>query len=62
MIDALDVKGAMISVDALNTQKETASKIVDPEVEYTLSLMKIDRLKLKRAMGESPSEPMKSSI
>ena len=38
MIDALDVKGAMISADALNTQKEIASKIVDAEADYTLAL------------------------
>jgi predicted transposase YbfD/YdcC len=38
MIDALDIKGAMISADALNTQKEIASKIVDAEADYTLAL------------------------
>ncbi len=38
MIDALDVKGAMISADALNTQKEIASKIIDAEADYTLAL------------------------
>ena len=38
MIDALDVKGAMISMDALNTQKEIAEKIIDANADYTLAL------------------------
>lgn len=38
MIDALDIKGAMISVDALNTQKEIAKKIIDAKADYTLAL------------------------
>ncbi|MBI1883564.1 MAG: ISAs1 family transposase [Chlamydiae bacterium] len=38
MIDALDVRGAMISVDALNTQKEITVKIVDAGADYTLAL------------------------
>ena len=38
MLDALDIKGAMISVDALNTQKEIASKIVDADANYTMAL------------------------
>jgi hypothetical protein len=31
-------KGAMISVDALNTQKEFAKKIIDAKAQYTLAL------------------------
>ena len=38
MIDALDVTGAMISVDALNTQREIAKKIIDAKADYTLAL------------------------
>lgn len=38
MLDALDIKGAMISVDALNTQKEIATQIVDAKADYTLAL------------------------
>ena len=38
MIDSLDVEGAMISVDALNTQKEIAEKIIDAKADYTLAL------------------------
>ncbi len=38
IIDSLDIKGAMISVDALNTQKEIATKIIDAEANYTLAL------------------------
>lgn len=38
MIDALDVAGAMISVDALNTQKNIAEKIIDARADYTLAL------------------------
>lgn len=38
MLDALDIKGAMISVDALNTQKDIATQIVDAEADYTLAL------------------------
>ncbi len=38
MIDVLDVKGAMISVDALNTQKEIAAKIIDAGANYTMAL------------------------
>jgi len=38
MIDAIDVVGAMISVDALNTQKEIAKKIIDAKAGYTLAL------------------------
>lgn len=38
LLDALDVKGAMISVDALNTQKDFAEKIIDKKANYTLAL------------------------
>jgi predicted transposase YbfD/YdcC len=38
MIDSLDLKGAMVSVDALNTQKEIATKIIDAKADYTLAL------------------------
>jgi predicted transposase YbfD/YdcC len=38
IIDMLDIKGAMISVDALNTQKNIAKKIIDAEADYTLAL------------------------
>lgn len=38
MIDALNIKGAMISVDALNTQKNIAEKIIDSGANYTLAL------------------------
>ena len=38
MLDALDIKGAMISVDALNTQKEIATQIIDAKADYTLAL------------------------
>ena len=38
MIDSLDVEGAIISVDALNTQKEIAEKIIDAGADYTLAL------------------------
>lgn len=38
MIDALDIQGAMISVDALNTQKDIAEKIIDAKADYTLAL------------------------
>ncbi|MBF0301231.1 MAG: ISAs1 family transposase, partial [Oligoflexia bacterium] len=37
MLDSLDIKGAMISVDALNTQKN-ATKIIDGKANYTLAL------------------------
>lgn len=38
MIDALDIKGAMISVDALNTQKNIAEKIINSGANYTIAL------------------------
>ena len=38
IIDALDIKGAMISVDALNTQKNIADKIITAQADYTLAL------------------------
>ena len=38
LLDALDVQGAMISVDALNTQKEFADKIISKKAQYTLAL------------------------
>lgn len=38
MLDALDIKGAMISVDALNTQKEIAAQIINAKADYTLAL------------------------
>jgi predicted transposase YbfD/YdcC len=38
MIDALDISGAMVSVDALNTQKEIAAKIIAANADYTLAL------------------------
>ncbi len=37
-IDVIDIKGAMISVDALNTQKNIAEKIIDSGANYTLAL------------------------
>jgi predicted transposase YbfD/YdcC len=38
MIDALDIKGAMISEDALNIQKNIAEKIIDSGANYTLAI------------------------
>ena len=38
MLDALDIEGAMISVDALNTQKEIAKRIIEGKAQYTLAL------------------------
>jgi predicted transposase YbfD/YdcC len=38
MLNSLDIKGAMISVDALNTQKNIAEKIIDAQADYTLAL------------------------
>ena len=38
MIDSLDIKGGMVSVDALNTQKKIAEKIIDSGANYTLAL------------------------
>ena len=38
MLNALDIKGAMISVDALNTQKDIAAQIIEAKAEYTLAL------------------------
>lgn len=38
MIDSLDLKGAMVSVDALNTQKDIAKKVIDAGADYTLAL------------------------
>lgn len=38
MIDALDIEGAMVSVDALNTQKDIAKKIIEGKAQYTLAL------------------------
>lgn len=38
MLAMLDIKGAMISVDALNTQKEIAEQIIDAKADYTLAL------------------------
>lgn len=38
MIDSLDIAGAMVSVDALNTQKEIAAKIINAKADYTLAL------------------------
>ncbi|MBF0208365.1 MAG: transposase [Oligoflexia bacterium] len=38
MLESLDIKGAMISADALNTQKDIATKIIYDKANYTLSL------------------------
>jgi len=38
MLEILDVKGANISVDALNTQKSIAEKIIKKKADYTLAL------------------------
>lgn len=38
MLDTLDIQGAMISVDALNTQKDIAEKIIGAKAGYTLAL------------------------
>lgn len=38
MIDSLDIVGAMVSVDALNTQKNIAEKIINAKADYTLAL------------------------
>jgi len=38
MLDALEIKGSMISVDALNTQKDIAQKIIKGGADYTLAL------------------------
>jgi predicted transposase YbfD/YdcC len=38
ILDELDIKGSMISVDALNTQKNIAEKINELKADYTLAL------------------------
>jgi len=38
VLKSLDIKNAMISVDALNTQKDIAAQIVDAQADYTLAL------------------------
>jgi len=38
VLKTLDIKGAMISVDALNTQKEIAEQIITAKANYTLAL------------------------
>ena len=38
MIDSLDIKGATVSVDALNTQKFIAQKIIEAGADFTLAL------------------------
>jgi len=38
MIDILNIEGAMVSTDALNTQKDIAGKIIDAKADYTLAL------------------------
>jgi predicted transposase YbfD/YdcC len=38
MIDALDIAGAIISGDALITQKDIAAKIIDAKADYNLAL------------------------
>lgn len=38
VLKSLDIKGSMISVDALNTQKNIAELIVDSKANYTLAL------------------------
>ncbi len=38
LIDAIDLRGAMVSVDALNTQKDIAEKIIHSKAAYTLAL------------------------
>ncbi len=40
LLDSLDIQGATISIDAIGCQKEIATKIVDKQAEYLLSLKK----------------------
>lgn len=64
ILDSLDIKGAMISVDALNTQKENAAKIVNSKADYTLALKgnhknlndAVEQLFRKSTLEKSPLE------
>ena len=38
LLDLLDIKGSVITIDAMGTQTEIARKIVDSEADYILSL------------------------
>jgi len=38
LLDVIDVKGSIVTIDAMGCQKEIAKKIVDKEADYVLSL------------------------
>ncbi len=38
LMDALELKGALVTVDALNTQKATAARVVEKKADYLLPL------------------------
>ena len=51
LLDMLDVKGAVISIDAMGCQKEIAAKITEAEADYVLAV-KDNQPKLAAAINE----------
>ncbi len=51
MIERIDVKGAMVTIDAMGCQKEIAQKIVDAQGDYVLAV-KDNQPKLHQAIQE----------
>ncbi len=61
LIDRLDVKGAIVTIDAMGCQKKIAKKIVDRQADYVLAV-KENQPKLHEAIKEIFSEQREGDL
>ena len=61
LIDRIDVKGAIVTIDAMGCQKEIAKKIIDAEGDYVLAV-KDNQPKLHQAIKELFSDERQGDL
>ena len=61
LIDRIDVKGAIVTIDAMGCQKEIAKKIIDAKGDYVLAV-KDNQPKLHRAIKELFSDERQGDL
>jgi predicted transposase YbfD/YdcC len=61
LIDRIDVKGAMVTIDAMGCQKDIAKKIIEAQGDYVLAV-KDNQPKLHEAIQEAFSDPRQTEL
>ena len=61
LIERIDVKGAMVTIDAMGCQKDIAKKIIDAKGDYVLAV-KDNQPKLHEAIKEIFSDPRQAEL